>query len=152
MIISTEHLPRDLRIIGVIAFIVAIIRISAGIRISTGGYPVNAFLIDGIAYLGVGIAYFALAAGIAKKERWAWLLGTGFFSLLIILSIISFLLFPIDIFLTIIGLIIPTLFLTTFIKARESIITKNVSILPLILFIVGFIMSVPLNLYIIFFA
>lgn len=132
MLISVKYLPRDLRIIGVIALVFAFLQIPGIARASI-------FLIQSTIYLSSGIVLFSLASGVSKKEKWAWVAGITTFIFSIASGIISLLSGWTSPFYFIISLLIPALFLITFIRGKAEItISSKFSLTPLSFWIVGF--------------
>jgi hypothetical protein len=138
MIISTKYLPRDLRIIGGIAFLFAFLQLPG-----VGREEKLIYVALFITYLSVGVIYFSLATGVSRKERWAWLSGLIILILSIISGIISFLSKWASPFYFIVSLLIPVLLLIVFLQAKKEIaIQRKISIIPFIFFIIGFAMNV----------
>jgi hypothetical protein len=143
MIISTKHLPRDLRLIGIFAFIFALLQFG-GVIDGTRIY-IASFII----YLSSGIIYFSLATGASRNENWAWLSGLVIFIWSIVSGLISILLKWISPFSLVIALLIPVLFLITFIQAKKEIaINSKISLLPFTFLIIGLIMNIISNGYV----
>jgi len=143
MIISTKHLSRDLKIIGVLAFVFAVLYIR--------GIDVLIYFLNFLTFLSAGIVYFTLAAGVSRREKWAWFSGVGIFILSIIIALASLLFGLVSPFQIIIGLIIPVLFLITFIRAKQEItINKKRSVAPFILFVISFLLNLFSNIYLIY--
>ena len=135
MILSAKHLPRDLRIFGVIGLIFGLI------------FATRDFLLVFL-FLFSSIILFSLAAGISKKEKWAWFFGTAFFILTILGNFLGLFLGQITFVNLIIYSIVPTLFLITFIKAKQEIaLEKKVSVIPLALLIIALIGGIVLAWY-----
>ena len=150
MIISIKHLPRDLKIIGVLSFIFAIYFFA--IYFSTDMKNFLSF-VNSLSFLSMGIIYFSLAVGISRKEKLMWIFGVIIFSLIILISLISSLLKITSIFQLIVGIFIPALFLVTFIQGkREIAINNNRNINCFFLFILGFIINLVSGVYLIAFS
>lgn len=133
MILSGNHLPRDLKIIGSIALIFgALIIFQHGANLQG--------LLLAASPLITAIVYFALASGISKKEKWAPILGLIFFFLVIASALINYWLELISVFYLIVGLLIPVIFLLTFLKAiKDLLISTHISIGVFIIVIIGII-------------
>ncbi|MDP2638558.1 MAG: hypothetical protein Q8P06_00050 [Candidatus Azambacteria bacterium] len=127
MILSAKHLPRDLRIFGVISLIFIVI-------FGIGNFQ------QAISLLFGSIILFSLAAGVSKKEKWAWLFGVLFFIFLILSVFFALFLGRITIVNLVISLIIPILFLITFIRNKQEIALENkVSVISLTLLLIALI-------------
>jgi len=147
MIISEKHLPRDLRIIGALAFVFALFQLGGINRYSI----YSPYMIFFVIFLSTGIIYFSLASGVSKKEKWAWFFGIVIFILSIMIGLLSLLLKATSILQLVIGLLIPLLFLITFIQAKKEItVSSRISIVPFVLLIVGFIMNIVSNGYLLY--
>ncbi len=146
MILSVEYLSRNLKITG---FIIGFIFLIWGFSVFVSPIPQGSLLSFATSpatppLLIVGMIYFALASGVSKKERWAWVSGLIFFSLVIIYSLTVVLLrltFPLQAI--IIGLLIPILFLFSFIKgSKEITVNTSISGVSFVLAIIGILLIV----------
>jgi len=151
MILSVKHLHRDLKIIGSILLIISIISIVGFLIKPTPSWNFGFLSFIGLSWIFfMSIFYFALASGVSKKEKWAYKAGLIFFSIIIINGLVltityilntsarvSFLV--VDFFLY---MLVPTLFLLTFIKSSKEIaVNSKISIHLLIIVIVAMIPS-----------
>lgn len=147
MLISVQNLPRDLRIIGILALLLAVFYV---LLIGDSILQELTYFLNFVILFSSSIIYLTLASGVAKKEKWAWFLGIVIFSLLIIIPLVTLLfgyVSPIQFFLRI---LLPLLFLITFIQAKAGItINRHISIVPFVLFIVGFILNLLGGVYLI---
>jgi hypothetical protein len=143
-ILSVEYLPRDLKIIAFIALILgALILFRYGISLQNLLLAVSPFT--------AAIVYFALSSGISKKEKWAPILGVIFFSLAIVNALINYWLGLISLFDLIIGLLIPVIFLFTFLKAiKELSINIHISIDSFVIVIIGIIFITATTIFTIY--
>ena len=138
-ILSAEHLPRDLKIIGSITLILSFLML---LQID---FQDKQGLLIFFSPFTVGVSYFALASGVSKKERWAWSGGLTFFGLLIILNLATILFGLMSLLSGVIGILIPILFLFTFVKkSREIAINPISNIFPLIVVSVGILLVISL--------
>jgi len=119
---SPKFLARDLRIFAVIAIIFAFSLFN----------PRNIFPL--LPPLIIAILYFALADGISKEKKWAWIFGLILFGFLIISGVVLFLFNASSLQNLILNLLIPLLFLISFIKISK-VISGNVGILNLSFFV-----------------
>jgi len=141
MLISPGRLSRDLKIIGVLSFIFAVMAMGLATKGMSG-------LLVFIAPLSAGIIYFSLAVGISKREKWAWTFGVITFILLILSSLVFLFLDAMSLFQIAIGLIIPIIFLITLLKGKNELAINNEkSTTPLIFFIIGFALNITSNIY-----
>lgn len=120
---SAAYLSRDLRIFSVIALILTILFFNPG------------NILTSLVSLIMAIAYFALAQGISKNERWAWICGLILFSFLIITGLTLFLFKVLAVQNLILNLLVPFLFLVSFVHVAK-LITGNTGIYSLSFFVV----------------
>ena len=94
---------------------------------------------------------FSLAAGVSKKEKWAWVGGVTIFVISIVSAAISLLLQWISPIYLVIGLLIPVLFLITFLQGKKEIaISSGLSLVPFAFWIIGFISNLAASGYLLY--
>ena len=136
-ILSAEHLPRDLKIIG------SIVLVFSFLTLLQIGFQDKWGLLMFFLPFTVGVSYFALASGVSKKEKWAWSGGLTFFGLLIISDLVTILLGLTSPLSIVIGILILIFFLFTFIKkSREIAINPISNIFPLIVVSIGILLVI----------
>ncbi|MCD6371405.1 MAG: PD40 domain-containing protein [Candidatus Aenigmarchaeota archaeon] len=134
-IFSLRYLPRDLIIIGIITIVLDLFLF---FQINGAKISIFKIFISIIAILVIGSTYFALSFGVSRREKWAWSCGILFFVLLIVEGLTVIFLGEVSVMYGIISLLIPFLFLFTFINYRKEIcVNPPSSFFPLVVTIIG---------------
>jgi hypothetical protein len=140
-IISTEYLPRNLKILSIFFLVFSLLTV----------YGNNLL---GLASLLVALSFFSLSIGVKKNEKWSAILGLIYFASIILSLLVTAFLDTSIILYLLFALLINALFLISFTKVfKKDDLSKKISIFPfaiVLLTIILVVIGVFLEIYSVF--